>query len=111
MKIIYAFLGFAVFVLVLCFALSNQQGVNVGMWPWSGTLSVPLYLVGLVPLVFGLLFGGIWGWASGVPHRFRVRWLKKELESLNDKIAELQKSATAQIEPLARKKPFWERKS
>lgn len=111
MKIIYAIVVFAALLLVLCFALSNRQGVNVGLWPLTGTIAVPLYLVGLAPLVFGLVFGGVWGWATGVPHRFRARWLKKEMETLNDKIVELQKNTTTQPEFVTRKKPFWERQS
>ncbi|MGB9152312.1 MAG: LapA family protein [Alphaproteobacteria bacterium] len=111
MKILSAIFGLLILALVLCFALSNQQGVSLAMWPWSETVQVPLYLTGLVPLAVGLIFGGVLGWLSGVPHRFRVRGLKKELEALNDKIGDLQKNAIVQAAPDVRRKYFWERKS
>ena len=111
MKIISGILGLAILALVLCFALSNQQSVNVTMWPLLGTLQVPLYLASLVPLVFGLIFGGVWGWLTGVPYRFRARWLKNDLERLSDKIDGLQKSDLVHPAFSAQKKHFWERKS
>ena len=110
MKIISSIFGVAVLALVLCFALPNRQDVSVALWPLPGTLQVPLYLTGLAPLAFGLIFGGLWGWLSGVPHRLRARGLKKELHALNEKIDDLQKSVAARPPPLARKKHFWERK-
>jgi hypothetical protein len=72
---------------------------------------MPLYLVALAPLLFGLIFGGVWGWAGGLPHRMKARRLNKELGALSDKIDELQKTAIiqhAQVEP---ERPFWRRKS
>jgi uncharacterized integral membrane protein len=108
MKIISALFGAVILASVLCFALSNQQGVSVAMWPLTGVLQVPLYLAGLVPLAAGLIFGGVWGWLTGVPHRLRAHRLHKELDALNDKMSELQKGALVQLAPPAPRKPFWE---
>ncbi len=107
MRIFSGICGFVVLVLVLCFALSNQQDVTVAMWPFSESLQLPLYLVGLVPLLLGLLVGGLWGWVASLRHRLHSRRLNKELEALNDKISELQKSAIVQTAAIAPRKKFW----
>jgi len=81
------------------------------MWPLSGTLEIPLYLAGLVPLIFGLLLGAALGWLAGVPHRLRARRLHKELNVLNDRIDDLQKTSIIQHAETEKKKSFWERRS
>lgn len=111
MKFLSALFALIVLAPVLCFALSNTQAVTVTMWPFSGAAEMPLYLVALTPLVFGLVFGGVWGWAGGLRHRFQARRLHKELGTLNDKIGELQKAVIVQQVQAAPKKPFWKRQS
>jgi uncharacterized integral membrane protein len=109
MRIFSGILGIAVLVLVVSFALSNMQDVNVGLWPLEDSLHVPLAAVGLVPLAFGFLVGGIAGWASGVPHRLQVRRLNKDLGALNKKIGDLQNSSIVQREKFKPSLFFWRR--
>ena len=109
MKIITGICGLITLILVLCFALSNPQAASIGLWPLSGELQIPLYVVGLMPLLFGLLVGGLLGWLAGVPHRLRARRLHKELGALNEKIDQLQKSAIIQADHILPKKAFWRR--
>ena len=111
MKIITALFSLFIIALALSFALSNRPDVELGLYPFTGTIAVPLYTVALVPLAFGLLVGGIVGWASGIPHRMRTRWLKKELDTLNGKLADLQKNAIEEFTPAGKRKFFWNRKS
>ena len=77
----------------------------------TGTLQLPLYLVGFAPLVFGFLVGGLWGWLGGIPHRLRARRLNKELGTLSGRIDELQKTAIVQSAEVARKSTLWGRKA
>ena len=107
MKIFSGVFGLVILVLVLCFALSNPQDANVAMWPFAGTLQAPLYLICLAPLVFGLIFGGVGGWLASVPHRLRARRLNKELNVLNERINELQKTGVVHPAPVPPKRPFW----
>jgi len=111
MKFISGIFAAIILVPVLAFALSNRADVEVALWPFDGSLQMPVYLVGLGPLAFGLLFGALWGWVCTVPHRFKARRLDKELGALNDKITELQKTAIGQQALAVPKRPFWERKS
>ncbi|MDR3424109.1 MAG: lipopolysaccharide assembly protein LapA domain-containing protein [Alphaproteobacteria bacterium] len=110
MKFVSGIFGLIALAFVVSFALSNRQNVAVAMWPIDGGLQEPLYLIGLAPLAFGLVIGGLWGWIGGVPHRRRAKRLSKELVSLNDKIGELQKTTNVQQEK-ATKPSFWRFKS
>ena len=111
MKIIFGTVGFLILLLVLSFALSNPASVTIGLWPFTDKTAMPLYIVGLVPLVFGILFGGMWGWIGSVPHRLRARRLNKEIHELNHKIGDLQRTAIInhpEPEPV-KKSFFWKR--
>jgi uncharacterized integral membrane protein len=109
MKIFSVLCGLFILVLVLCFALSNQQAVALSFWPLSGEVQVPLYLIGLLPLISGLFLGGLWAWLASVPHRLRVRRLNKELGHMNERINELQKTTAVQQVNNTPKKSFWRR--
>jgi uncharacterized integral membrane protein len=109
MKIFSGIIGVAVLAVVLCFALSNPQQVMIGMWPFDSTIQMPLFFVGLTPLVFGLVVGALSAWLAALPHRLRTRRLNKELSVLNDRIGELQKSVIVQSASFETKKRFWER--
>jgi len=76
--------------------------VTVAMWPFSGAVQLPLYLIGLGPLFFGLIFGSLWGVVSSLAHRMRARKLGKELNTLNSKLKKM-----AGPDPSAAKKSFW----
>ena len=104
MKILSGLLLFILVVAVLCFALSNQQTVTLGCWPFTGNVEVPLYIVGFLPLLFGLLVGGLLGWISGVPHRWRVRQLTRERDILHDKVNVLQQENLAPTMPQPKRK-------
>jgi uncharacterized integral membrane protein len=110
MKIISGIFALLVLVPVLCFALSNRQDAAVAFWPFEGAIQIPLYLVGLLPLAFGLLFGAFWGWVASMPHRLKSRRLNKELDALNNRIGDLQKAAIVQQAQIEPKRPFWARK-
>ena len=106
MKIFSGLFGLLVLFFVLSFALSNRQEIVVALWPFADAVTLPLYAVGLAPLFFGLIFGGLWGWIGGVPHRLRARRLNKELGALNEKIGELKKSSP-QTPSTATKSSLW----
>jgi uncharacterized integral membrane protein len=111
MKILSALLALLILVPVVAFALSNGQKCEVALWPFDGAWTVPLYVVGLLPLAAGLVVGGLWGWLHTVPHRLRARRLNKELGESNAKIDELQKTAIVQDAHAVPKHRFWVRKA
>ncbi len=109
MRIFSGVSGIVILALVLSFIFSNQQETTVALWPLKGSLDAPLYMVGLAPLVFGLVFGSFLSWVSGMKHRLRARQLNKELVALSDKIGDLQKKAVVQNAKVKPHLPFWRR--
>jgi len=108
-KLLSAVFGALIFLLVLCFALSNPQSTDIGLWPLDSVIQVPLYIVALVPFLAGLIMGCGAGWVATVPHRLKVRRLNRELSALSSRIADLQKTATFARPSSFMKKKFWKR--
>ncbi|MDD4617139.1 MAG: LapA family protein [Alphaproteobacteria bacterium] len=109
MRIFPGIFGLLFLVLILVFALPNKGEVTVAL-PLMGSVQAPLYAIGLLPLIFGFSFGLLLGWLSALPHKRHAKKLVKELGSLNDKIGELQKTATVQHAKVkVLKPPFWRR--
>jgi uncharacterized integral membrane protein len=104
MRIFSTVFGLILTFLVLSFSLTNRMDVVVGMWPFQTPLQMPLFVVGLAPLLFGLVFGALWGWMGGFRHRLEARRLNKELGGLKAKIGALQAPP-----PPQRKSSFWSR--
>lgn len=107
MRIFSGIFGLIILALIISFALSNREETSVLLWPLQGELILPVWCVGLAPLAFGILFGGVWGGLISLPHRMRAKRLHKELGALNDTISELQKAAVVKHASAAPKKSFW----
>ncbi|MFV3076622.1 LapA family protein [Niveispirillum fermenti] len=73
----------------ISFAVSNMMPVQLGLWPFVGTVEVPAFALVLVTLVVGFLAGGITVWfgqhghrKAGRQHQARADRLQKELDAL-----------------------------
>ena len=60
------------------FAVSNRQQTEVQLWPLPYVIDLPIYIVGLVPLVIGFLIGALTMWYCGIRRRIRRRIREKE---------------------------------
>lgn len=76
-------------LLLLSFAISNREVATLGLWPLPFRIDAPLYLVVLLPLLFGVIIGGLAVWfgrfASGIRMRrleTRLAATRKDLEGL-----------------------------
>jgi uncharacterized integral membrane protein len=76
------------------FAVSNREHVSVGLWPLPDLLDAPLYLVVLLALVLGFLFGELAAWlTAGRTRRLarermrRIAALERELAATQSKLA------------------------
>jgi putative membrane protein len=81
---------FAPFLLVLIvFALSNQQPVSLTMWPTDVVLvEVPLSIAVLVIAAIFFLLGALLTWLPGLRHRRRAHVAERRVRSLEaDKAA------------------------
>jgi uncharacterized integral membrane protein len=64
------------------FAVSNDGTVALGIWPVPDALHLPLYLVVLVALAIGFLFGRFTGWLAHGRIRRERRKLRRHVETL-----------------------------
>ncbi len=92
-----AMIVFAVIFVMLVSA--NLDPVTLKLWPLQQSYSVPLYWIGLAPLVFGSVLGFIFGWASGGSARRKAREERRRAQQLQRQLAAAQRVETAPPPP------------
>lgn len=87
---------FTIFIVVtaMIFATSNNDSLTVHMWPFSQSVTAPVWLFILGGSGAGAVFGGVLVWTSFIAIRTR-NW------RLRSKIAKLEKQATETERKLA----------
>jgi uncharacterized integral membrane protein len=87
---------FLLFVLVgVLIAVSNSQPVELALWPLPHVLKMPIYLLVVGLLLFGLLAGLAIGWWSGRHHRRRFRERTSESARLEREVVRLREALAA----------------
>jgi uncharacterized integral membrane protein len=77
----------APFLLVLiAFALSNQQMVSLSLWPTDVSLEVPLSIAVLSISAVSFFLGAILVWFPALRHRLRASQAKKRIATLESKL-------------------------
>ena len=70
-----------VIAVVALFAIDNRQPVALELWPLPWLLPpVPLFLLTLLLILFGFLFGVLVMWLTGARQRRHLRALKRDLD-------------------------------
>ncbi len=77
------------FLLVL-FALSNSQIVQLGIWPTDFAIEAPLSIAILVAMAIAFLIGAAMLWAAAISARGRAKRAEREKRMLNAQVRELQ---------------------
>jgi uncharacterized integral membrane protein len=77
-------------LVVVVFAVSNRDAVTVTFWPLPVRLDAPLYLVVLVALLAGFLFGELVAWINGARARRAARERARRIEALERELAAVQ---------------------
>jgi uncharacterized integral membrane protein len=99
-------------IVIIAFAVANRQIVTVSLDPFdasapAASLTLPLFGLIVVLLIFGVLLGGIAVWLRQIGWRRTARRLEREVAGLRQEIAALKRSATpvnipAAVEPQER---------
>ena len=76
------------FVLVL-FALSNTQTVQVGIWPFDYSRELPLSIALLLTFAVAFLLGALLLWFSAIAARLRARRAEHAITMLESQVADL----------------------
>ena len=79
-------------IVIIAFSVANRQTMTLDLWPLPATADVPVFMVVLVGLLVGFLWGGLVAWVSGGKARRnarlngqRARKAERELSLLRDK--------------------------
>jgi lipopolysaccharide assembly protein A len=78
-----------VLLILVLFALSNRQTVQLGFWPTDFALVAPLSLTVLIAMGIAFLLGGVLVWFSVVGARHRARRAERQVRLLEAEIAAL----------------------
>lgn len=77
-------------LLLVLFALSNTQSVQIGLWPTAWSLQAPLSLIILGGMAVGFLVGGLLVWVSELGQRRRAKRAEQAVRLLESRLQELQ---------------------
>jgi uncharacterized integral membrane protein len=72
------------------FAVSNREHVSVALWPLPDMLDAPLYLVVLLAIAVGFLFGELVAWLSAGRTRRLARERMRRIAALERELAATQ---------------------
>ena len=91
MKLFYGVFAVVLAAIVVLFALSNRQTVELILWPLPFTAVVPVYVVALGMFVFGFFCGGLAAWLRGLGARAkaaarRTKPLEHEVAMLRERL-------------------------
>lgn len=78
-------------IVLVIFAVSNRMIVRLDLWPSPFGLEVPVYLMVLVPLITGSLFGAALAWLAAGRLRAQIRTHTREVRRLEQKIEALKR--------------------
>jgi len=73
----------------ISFAVSNRDGVTVGLWPVPFTLEAPLFAVVLLAVVGGAVAGALAAWISAGKTRARARANARRAEAAERELSTL----------------------
>ncbi len=96
MAILRWFLGFLITVAVATVAVMNTGSVEITYSPVHEAINLPIYLILLLPMAFGFLFGGAVVWLNMGKLRRDRRQKKREIKILEKEVSRLQKEQQQQ---------------
>ena len=76
-------------LLLVLFALSNPQPVQLGLWPTDYAVQVPLSLTILGAMAVAFLAGGIVVWLSELAQRQRTKRAERAVQLLEAQVQDL----------------------
>jgi len=74
-------------LVIVSFAVSNRDPVDLALWPLPFEITVPLYVAALVALVLGFLAGGFVAWNADRRYRVAARVRGRKAAQLERELA------------------------
>lgn len=88
-------LAVPVLVVLVVFALSNQQVVRLGLWPTDIIVEVPLSIAVLVAAGLFFVCGALMTWGTSIAMRDRARRAERAVRQLEAQVQALKSRPTA----------------
>jgi len=63
------------------FAVMNRQDVTLDLWPLPWEFATPVFLLTLLLILFGFVFGVLVMWFSGAKQRRQLRLARRDLDA------------------------------
>ena len=82
-------LAFPVLVVLIAFALSNQQVVRIGLWPTDIQVDLPLSIIVLLAAGLFFLAGAFLTWGSSLTVSGRARRAERTIRQLEAQVQAL----------------------
>ena len=89
-RILATLIGVLGMIVVVSFALSNRQRVQLDLWPFDLQIEPHLILLLGVTFLFGFLTGAAAMWVSGSRKRRQAREVKRTASRLEQQVAQLE---------------------
>ncbi|MCK8785180.1 LapA family protein [Roseomonas sp. NAR14] len=86
-------------VLLILFALSNRQEVQLTLWPFDYAYAVPLSFAVLAVAALSFLIGAAVAWIASLPYRRRARQMEGAARRMETQLAGLR---TQEVYPARR---------
>jgi len=69
-------------VVAAIFAIANRELITLDLWPFELSPQLPLFVILLACIVFGLVVGSLATWLSAAPTRRRLRQTRRRVAEL-----------------------------
>ena len=69
-------------VVAVIFAIANREPITLDLWPLDTSPRLPLFVILLACVAFGLAVGGLATWLSAAPARQRARQARRRVAEL-----------------------------
>ncbi len=76
-------------VVAVIFAIANREPITLDLWPLEASPRLPLFVILLACVAFGLTVGGLATWLSAAPTRRRARQARRRVAELEREAARL----------------------
>ncbi len=89
MKWVRLVIALPILAVLISFALSNRESVQIGLWPTDVIVVVPLSIAVLVAAALTFVIGGLVVWLAEMPRRARARQAEHAVKLLEDEVKAL----------------------